>query len=98
MSTPRKLTRQVVDIIFHEATSYGVTVEDVLSGIQIAHVMSARRVAIRLRARGMSLHQIGRYLGRHHTSVLAMLKHKSPAPVLSVYDPCSPDLGGEWAI
>lgn len=60
----KKLPVRVVEILLQEAKANRVTIEDILSGIQIAAVVNARRdTAIRLRASGMSLHQIGRYLG-----------------------------------
>lgn len=60
-------------------------------------VAARAEVFRRLRSTGMSLTQIGRLFGMHHTSVLYHVGKMPPAPVHSVEKDYI-DLSGEWAI
>ena len=80
---------------------------EVTTGRSFPHTVRARaRVARILRAKGWSLNRIGKALGRHHTSILHLLKNvhleEFPAIVAVVdepeFDPNQPDESGIWAI
>jgi chromosomal replication initiation ATPase DnaA len=71
--TPRE---QRLAIIVRVAEAHGVTLGDVLGYSRRAYIVAARRAAMHaLRDEcGYSLCQIGRLLGRHHTTVMHALR------------------------
>ena len=105
--TPIKLlppkVRRVCDIA---AADFGVTIQAILSGTKVGETSKARRQTIQtLKRQGYSTPQIGRWLGLHHTSILAAAKLPAAKPGVVSRHPTAepvdvpyPDLSGEWAI
>jgi len=90
-----------VMLAIEEACNDEVTVADILSRSQMATVVAARRrVCVRLRNWGYSFPQIGRWLDRHHTAVLSMVRQVQPSDpwMPEAYDPEKGDESGIWAI
>jgi hypothetical protein len=73
---PFALKREVKRLIAEIAMLHGVAVEDILSERRTKQIALARQhVMVEMKARTpWSIAQIGRYLGRDHTSVLHALK------------------------
>ena len=72
---PHNMPRPIANIVSHVAQVRGLTVAAVLGGSRRSDISAARREAVRrIRARGHSLPQIGRWLRLHHTSVLYHLR------------------------
>jgi chromosomal replication initiation ATPase DnaA len=93
----RSIPRRVRAIIRDAADRFETTESLVLGPLQERQCVQARcAVARRLRNEGYSLTVIGRWLNRHHTTVVHMLKHSVEAAAAG--DVPVPDLSGEWAI
>lgn len=87
------------------AQEFGVTIEGILSRLQTAHIVAARRAAMRcLHEQGYGFSEIGRSLGRHHASVMHLVRGKTLRSAVKLHVPASggevpyPDFSGEWAI
>ena len=71
---------QIRSVIQRVAESTGVPMEDILSTNRQPSIVRARdSVAQELRARGLSLKEIGRALGRDHKTVLHALRKERAA-------------------
>lgn len=92
------------------AQEHAISIADLVGKSQSKNIVMARRKAIHaLRRTGLSLPEIARYVGKHHTSVLSALRQPlrdpktnkvTQAPYQKIINweiPC-PDLSGEWAI
>lgn len=87
---------KVRNILREEAERHHADFQNLINGRQFKRCVSARNATIvRLRELGLSLPEIGRWLGMHHTSVKAALDRERRAEVVSM---SVPDLSGEWAI
>ena len=63
--------------------------------VKEADAVAARReAALALRSMGYSYPQIGRWMNRHHTSILNLVGNRPQ----EYREPSVPDLSGEWAI
>ena len=72
---PPALPPRIRSYLAAAAQAEGVTVEDVLSTSRRAPVYAARqRVMRQLRGDGFSLPLIGRWMGRHHSTVVHALR------------------------
>lgn len=77
-------SRGLLGLVDHVAEAHHVTRGDVLGRGRTKRVAQARHAVMRaLRDMGMSYPEIGRLLGRDHTTVLAALR-KAPANALRV--------------
>jgi chromosomal replication initiation ATPase DnaA len=97
-------------ILEHVARKHATSAADILGGSQQANICAARWEVIQQLAddpRGFSSVQIGRWMRRHHSSILHCLKVRRTAypntrlkvhPDDAPYDPTKPDTSGEWAI
>ena len=94
-----ELPPRILDIIRQECAFSGIEVGVLLSRARPQNVVLVRRrIAARLAAQGMSLSQIGRYLGITHTSVVHHLRvyrgqYRPVETLKSPEDDC-----GLWAI
>jgi chromosomal replication initiation ATPase DnaA len=96
--TQQPLPPSVLAVVRNAAMEFGISPAQILGRDQARYSVRARYAAIReLYLRGYSTPQIGRWLNRHHTTVIYALRGRkgiaeppSPIPV--------PDLSGEWAI
>lgn len=90
---------RITAIIRAAADRYEVTERLVLGLCQEKPCMDARRqVARRLRDEGYSYPVIGRYLNRHHTTIMHLLAHGTEEARVSRSEIPCPDLSGVWAI
>lgn len=70
-------------LVKRAADLYGVAVADVLSGLREAQVTRARQAAAwLLRSQGLSLHDVGRIIGCHHTTVLHACRKVDGSPAI----------------
>jgi chromosomal replication initiation ATPase DnaA len=96
INLPAKVRR----VVMFAASEHRVTLGQVLGSSKSTPIMRARRQAAQsLRAMGFSFSQIGRYLGKHHTTI--QYACAMPAETGPDYDRTPipvPDLSGEWAI
>lgn len=69
-------------VIIHTAADlYGVSIDLLLSKSEEVHVVRARHAAAWLmHQRGLSYPQIGRALGRHHTTIMAAVRRIEAQP------------------
>ena len=94
----------IQEIIRQVSRKYEVTPKTILGGAQFYPLPQARaELAHRMRMRGYSLNRIGAIMGKHHTSVYAMVQRfnrsvEAEAEEYVAYDPNSPDDSGIWAI
>lgn len=109
---PQKVfPRRVREILETVCRIHEMNVEGVLSKCNMQRYVLARKdAAKRMRAIGMSLPQIGLYLGKHHTTIYHLLNGGTTAPELARgiqnggrperprLGPVAPDTSGEWAI
>lgn len=73
--TPRERRIFELDPI---AEAYGLTVQQVLVRSRARRLVNARRdMARHLRDKGLTLPEIGRFLGRDHTTILHLLRTKN---------------------
>ena len=94
-----QLPGRVRTVVQEAARSCGVTVAELLSTTRRTPVVLARGRAVRrLRNMGFSLGQIGRYMNRHHTTILKYLQPRAPGAGGHAhdYEITVPDLSGEW--
>lgn len=86
-----------VRAVFERCAEEGdICIAAMIHGPQTRRAVNAkRRVARELREMGFTLNEIGRFIHRHNSTVLYLLK-SGPAPA-AFEVPC-PDLSGEWAI
>lgn len=82
------------------AEDFNLSLPELLNGKSDTKVKARRRCIQTLRRMGFSLTEIGRFMGRHHTTVLHALGGHSPrlSPEEQLASIPCPDLSGEWAI
>lgn len=70
--TEKASTAQMHEIVASVAEETGVPVEDIMGRSRLAQIARARQLAMYLcrRYRGAPLTLVGRFFGRHHTTVL----------------------------
>ena len=67
-------TASPAELVATACVRYSTTVGDLMGPLRTRWLTKARReIAVSLHAQGMGLKDIGRILGRHHTSVMALL-------------------------
>lgn len=67
--------RNVDDILTEVCGFYGISTGELFSDIRMKSVANAKAsVAYRLRMRGLSWPEVGKVLGRHHTTVMKAAK------------------------
>jgi len=70
--TPREKNLAAIDVIAQE---HGYTVEDILGKSRTKHLVGVRRLCIlMLRQKGFSTTEIGRVMGRDHSTIVHALK------------------------
>lgn len=68
-------TQEAHAVVMDVANRTGVGFDSIVGDRHYpSHVRARRMVAVELRRRGYSLHRIGRYMQRHHTTILHMLR------------------------
>ena len=68
-------TQEAHAVVMDVAKKTGVSFDNIVSERRYPSYVRARRmVAAELRRRGYSLHRIGCYMQRHHTTILHMLR------------------------
>jgi hypothetical protein len=97
----------VLVLLGRAASRHETSARAILEGSQQANICAARWEAILTIAddpRSPSAAQIGRWMRRHHSSILHCLKVQRTAYPNTrpkdgtPYDPTKPDTSGEWAI
>lgn len=97
----------VCELLKRAADEFHTTPNEILNGSQTQNITAARWKVIReLAARKFSTPTIGRWMNRHHSSVLYCLQmqgrdgpYNEPLlPPPAVFDPAAADESGAWAI
>jgi hypothetical protein len=96
-------SRERVKVLFREiAGRYGADASLLSGPSQVAFLVAARaEIAVEMRRWGCSYATIGKFLNRHHTTVMNLVLPSCDRPAaLEVfpYNPKEPDFSGEWAI